>query len=106
MKFYKVVYSQKAYSDLKRIWCYIAKEMCEPVIAGNLVSKLENAIDSLGTLPLRHQPYDLSSKTREERRQFVINGYIIIYDVDDKTDVVYIIRIISCKRNKTKVSTN
>ena len=107
MKYYRVVYSQEASSDLMIIQCYIANEMREPTIAGNLVNKLTNAIDSLSTLPFRHQRLELASRSKEERRQFVTNGYIVIYDINENTNTIYIIRVMNCRRNKnTTVSKN
>lgn len=96
---YLVLYSQAAYSDLKNVYNYITYDLLEPIVAGNLIKKIENAVASLSMFPWRHQKCESSQIEKEERRQFSLNGYAIIYEIDERNKTVKILRIVCERRN-------
>ena len=101
---FRVIYSQEAYNDLLSIYSYIAEEICEPNIAGNLVSRLVNAIESLSIFPMRHKRFESTCKTKN-RRLLTVSGYNIIYDVLESTRLVSIIRIMCSRRDSNNIKT-
>ena len=100
---YIVLYTQAAHNDLVSIYDYIAHDLLEPIVAGNLINNIKNAIYSLSTFPWRHQKCELLQAQKEERRQFAVNGYIVIYEIDEHNKTVNIIRIVCEKRNLTNM---
>lgn len=103
MKTYKVVYSLEAISDLDAIYYNIAVNSCESIIAGNFIRKIKIAVESLNTFPNRYQLFDQLFNVTGVIRRLPINGYIIVYKVNEPARIVEIIRIISCKRDLTRI---
>ena len=59
--------------------------------------------DLVSTFPWRHQKCELLQAQKEERRQFAVNGYIVIYEIDEHNKTVNIIRIVCEKSNLTNM---
>ena len=96
---YNVCYSQDALSDLTNIFEYIAYVQLEQSNAVNLITEIKNAIQSLSTLPYRHKHFKTLKSNSKEERMFVVKGYAILYEIDEKSKTVGINAIISCKRD-------
>ena len=96
---YKVVYAQKAFEDLDNIYNYVLINSLEPSIAGNLVKEIKQAITSLDILPLRHELIESSRKDLKDMRKLLVKNYVVLYRVNETTREVYVVRIVSCKRD-------
>ena len=104
---YKVVYAQGAFKDLANIYNYILNNSLEPSIAGNLVKKIQHAIDSLNYFPFRHPKFGSFIKPNEDVRVFIIKDHNIIYQINDKNRIVKVLEIASCRRDyKNSENTN
>ena len=104
MMIYKVVYTEKAISDLDDIFRYIAYVLLEPEIAKRQVSELMDGIDSLETMPKRH-PLSNEKRLREKKvRVLPVNHYNVYYGFEDKSQTVNIFRIIYRSRNSFSLS--
>ena len=89
---YKLVVSELAHEDLYRIISYIKNTLCAPQAATRFTDQVEQCYKHLKSNPLI---YALCSDERLEKegyRRAVINNYIIVFKVDEKTRVVSIYR--------------
>ena len=99
MKYYKIIYSQSAVDDLESFHYYTTNVLLEPISANNIIQKLKNVIKSLNILPFRHPQITFSCKYNPKTRQFSVNGYTIFYEIEQPKKIVYVLRIISNKRD-------
>ena len=98
MKIYSVVISEIAETDLREIVQYIAFERLEPFNASQLLSRIQEAILELETMPYRF------ALVRDERlafrgiRMLSVDNHIVFYIVSEMNDSVIIVRILYGKR--------
>lgn len=83
----------RAYSDLDGIYSYIANNLSEPSVAGNLVDALENAILSLEQMPERGAIRKTGIYANQDYRQLIVKNYLIIYRVLKDIKEVHIITV-------------
>ena len=96
---YKVVYAQKAFKDLNNIYNYVLINSLEPSIAGNLVKEIKQAIASLNILPFRHEQMETLRTDLKDIRKLLVKSYVVLYRVNEVAREVYVVRIVSCKRD-------
>ena len=97
MKRLSVDYSKEAKEDLKGIKRYITYNLHEPQIAGRIVSKIRESIDSIKSNPEIY-PIIMNNRIREFKiRKFIVCNYIVFYIIED--DKIIITRILHKKRN-------
>lgn len=101
---YKVIYSQKAYRDLVNIYNYILINSLNPKIANKLIGEIKEAIESLDILPFRHELIETSIIDFKDIRKLLVKNYIVLYRVDEVAKSVYIVRIVSCKRDYKRIT--
>jgi toxin ParE1/3/4 len=91
----EIIWSPQAYSDLKAIHDYIARD--SHIIAISFVERLLIAVDRLADFPL------LGPRIREWKkspyRHIVVPPYRIIYRADRKKGLVYLIAIVHGHRD-------
>ena len=94
---YRVIISPRAAADLADVDAYISKD--SPQIAATVISRLVDAVDTLGRLPHRHQTYGVRGRPADEIvRRMPVPPYLIYYRVDDTKRVVEVITIRHGKR--------
>ena len=93
MNRYNVRLYSKAYKDLEEIYNYIANKVCESKNACNLISNLEEAINSLEFFPNRGAIRKSETLKGNDYRQLFVKNYIIIYRVIEDVKEVHIITI-------------
>lgn len=76
MKF-QVQISEKADSDLRNIFLYIALDLGAPKAAEKQISRLWNAMRSLDELPERYRRYEDEPWNSRGMRMLPIDNYII-----------------------------
>ena len=100
MTYYKIIYSQKAFSHLNGIYRYLLTESLDLRIANKIVKKIQNAVKSLKTFPFRHQKAETYFGKLTDIRQFVISNYAILYSVDEINKTIHIMGIVNCKQGR------
>ena len=85
MNKYKIIWSPKAYDDLKNIHAYITYQLKEKRIANNVIKKILNSISSLNYFPERYIKLYKSDPKLRNWRKLAIDNYIVIYEVEYNT---------------------
>jgi plasmid stabilization system protein ParE len=93
MKYYKVLYTPEAKSDLKSIYRYIAFSLKEKGTAINLVNRIRDAIKKLNTSPDRYAPVDWEPWKSMGMRYFPVGNYVVYYYVNHEDNFVMVNRI-------------
>ncbi len=87
MKIYSIEFSQQAFSDLSAIYLYISQELYSPLLADKIYKKIEQKIESLSTLPLRHAA--LITVNNEQVRRLMVENYSILYIIRDSSVIIF-----------------
>ena len=100
VQIYDVRHTESSEYDLEGIFRYIALELCEPVIADNLLTTLDDAIGKLCEMPQRHPLVSISEFRELGYRKMTVNeDYIVLYTVDEMRRMVYIERVTNTRCN-------
>ena len=98
---YEVVLSELAQNDLEDIVVYISKELNEPSIALRVYDKIVSEMETLSTMPERHEvDFKLIFESFAVRKLYVDN-YIAPYIIDGNN--VVILRVLYSKRDLIKL---
>ena len=98
MKRYSVIVQPPARKDADDIISYISTKFSDQFAAANIERKIKNKIASLSLMPERG-----SIVEGKLYRKVHIRGFTIFYTVDEKSQTVKILRVISTLRNIEKV---
>ncbi len=90
---YSVKISEKAESDLKEIFEYVAFELLSVQTAFDLLERLEKSILNLNQMPNRHIAYEKEPWKSRGLRVMPVGNYIVLYIVDEESAVVNIVRV-------------
>ena len=90
---YSVKISEKAESDLKEIFEYVAFELLSVQTAFDLFERLEKSILNLNQMPNRHIAYEKEPWKSRGLRIMPVGNYIVLYIVDEESAVVNIVRV-------------
>lgn len=97
MKKYKVVLQSEAVANLNAIAMYVSQVLKSPLAAINLEIQLTEAVLSLEYHPQRapffSDKFKLSSQ--EEVRKLIVDNYIILFYIDESSEVVHIVSVYS-----------
>jgi toxin ParE1/3/4 len=86
--------TQIAENDLQDIWTYIAEE--SPRSANKVVRKIMSAFDGLAEYPARGRAIpDISA----DHHLLVIGRYLLIYHLDERHQIVTLVRVIHGARD-------
>ncbi|QGU00417.1 hypothetical protein SYNTR_1823 [Candidatus Syntrophocurvum alkaliphilum] len=99
MATYDIQITKPAESDLLEIIWYISKELLEPETAQRVISRISNAIISLGSMQFRHALVSHELLAQKGIRKIVVNNYIVFYIVDEESKIVTIIRVLYNRRD-------
>lgn len=100
MTHYKVRYTQSSENDLDGIFRYIARVLCEPAIAANLLDEIDREIGKLETMPERYPLIGVPELRDSGYRKMLLHkDYLVIYTIDETEHIVYIERVISARRD-------
>lgn len=98
MKF-QVQISEKADSDLRNIFLYIALDLGAPKAAERQVNRLWNAMRSLNELPERYRRYEDEPWHSRGMRMLPVDNYVILYTPCLEEKIVHIMRIMYSGRD-------
>ena len=90
---YDIVISAQAEIDLRGIFEYIAFELQAPENASGQLDRLEACIMDLDHMPKRYRQYELEPWKSRGLRVAPVDNYLVLYILDDDTQVVTIIRV-------------
>ena len=91
---YELKMTNRAKKDLDDIYNYISECLMEDKTAQNLINKIERMILRLESFPESCAVIDNLNKKNKVYRKLVINNYIVIYRVDKKYKMLYIVRVV------------
>ena len=99
MKKWQVTVSEPAEIDLDEIYKFIAETLLNPAAAWRQFERIRDALSGLDMMPergtiLKNEPW----RSRGLRR-LIIDNYVIIYEIQEETDIVAVIAIIYSGRN-------
>lgn len=95
----KIIYTQKALSDLDTVFGYIADVIGMRTTATEVVTQIRNSISELKVFPKRHKVWLSEPWKSRGLRFFNVGNYTIFYLIDDAVDTIYIERIIYSRRD-------
>ena len=93
MENYKIKLYLRAYRDLDSIYSYIAYEKLAPENARGQVDRIKAAVLGLDTFPQSHQDRLVGRYAGKGYRQLIIDNYLVVYKIDEKSKTVYIVTI-------------
>lgn len=96
---YVVKLLPRAYSNLDRIYAYIAETLIEPGIAANLVNSLEEAIFGLENMPRRGSLRKTGPYANKKYRQLFVGNFTVLYRIEEPKKRVLIVTIRYSKSN-------
>lgn len=96
---YKLIISEDAHEDVNDIVRHIVHELKSPQAASNFLNDVEAGYKHIRQNP---QIYSFCNDKRLELleyRKSVIKNYLILYRIDEKSEVMYIVRFVYGGRN-------
>jgi len=96
---YKIEITIKAKKDMREIYAYLAYNLDEPNTADKLLDKIEEGILSLKHMPLRCAVEQDEQLRLGNLRKLIVGNYLIFYIVNEKTAMVFIVRILYSRRD-------
>jgi toxin ParE1/3/4 len=97
-----VIYSSNAENDLQEIFNYISLTLLEPETAERQTERIMDAADSLISFPFRYRIYNVEPWRSKGLRILPIDNYVILYQPDESTNLVKIVRIMYGGRDINK----
>lgn len=96
-KSYRIIYYPTATEDIISILDYISIDA--PSAANNLIDKINESISSLSSFPFKGTvPRDFYLKSKGYR-MLIISSYIVFYLVNESSEVVEIMRVVSSRQS-------
>ena len=99
---YEIKITEKAETDIREIYNYIATELLAPETAANLLNKLEKNILELDFMPSKFRKYGSELWQSRGLRIMPVENFVVLYILDKKTKIVTIIRVMYGGRNIEK----
>ena len=93
----------KAEADLDNILSYVSLQLSNPQAAAVFLEKLQDAISEACSFPESGSPVDNEFLPSEAIRKKQVGNYIVYYFPDEKTETVYILRILYGRRNLDEI---
>lgn len=100
---YKLIITSTLHEELDSIILYISDNLKNPTAATRFLDEVSKCYGHLKTNP---QIYGFCSDDRLRKqgyRKAVIKNYILVYRVDEKIDVVYVLHIFYGRRDYEKL---
>ena len=99
---WEIRYTDEARWDLRDVFEYISFELLESDTAKRLVRQIMEDAGKLNHMPMRHRLYDDEPWHSQGLRFFPVKNYLVFYCPEEKTQTVYIVRIIYGGRDVRK----
>ena len=99
---YKLNFSIEAEKDLNDLFEYILTELEAPQAANNFMASVEKKVANLKEQPFMYPQCTETPLYELGYRKLIVKNHVIIYAVDDKANIVNIIRIFYGRQDYTK----
>ena len=93
MNKYKIKLNPRAYRDLEEIFAYIALEKLSPENAKRQTDRILIKLRKLDTFPQAHQERVEGCSAGKGYRQLLIDNYMAIFRIEEKTKTVHVVTI-------------
>ena len=90
---YKIKLNPRAYRDLEEIFAYIALEKLSPENAKRQTDRILIKLRKLETFPQAHQERMEGRYAGKGYRQLLIDNYMTIFRIEEKTKTVHVVTI-------------
>ena len=90
---YKIKLNPRAYRDLEEIFAYIASEKLSPENAKRQTDRILIKLRKLDTFPQAHQERMEGRYAGKGYRQLLIDNYMVIFRIEEKTKTVHVVTI-------------
>ena len=100
MKTYQVILTPLALEHIQRITDYIAESLQAPDTALRWLDRTEQAIASLGTMPLRFRTVDEEPWNTKGIRRMLEGNYFVYYVVDEAASIVRVIAVVYARSDQ------
>ena len=90
---YKVMLYPKAYRDIEEIYEYIAITKEAPQNVKGQTDKIWDAIKALEEYPQSHQDRLEDRYAGKKYKQLLIDNYVAIFRIDEKSKTVYVVTV-------------
>ena len=90
---YKIKLNPQAYRDLEEIFAYIALEKLSPENAKRQTDRILIKLRKLDTFPQAHQERMEGRYAGKGYRQLLIDNYMAIFRIEEKTKTVHVVMI-------------
>ena len=90
---YKIKLNPRAYRDLKEIFAYIALGKLSPENAKRQTDRILIKLRKLDTFPQAHQERMEGRYAGKGYRQLLIDNYMAIFRIEEKTKMVHVVTI-------------
>lgn len=91
---YKIIVHPKADSDIDNILENLMIQNNKPY-AIELINKIENCFDTLKNFPKIGKQSEISNFIDRKLRKYIIDNYIVYYDILEQSQTINIIRVMS-----------
>jgi toxin ParE1/3/4 len=96
-------YSDDSDRDLESIHNHVARTLCSPETAAELIVRILKAANSLEFMPFRHPVYEYEPWHSMGVRVLPIDNFLILYLPDKQQNIVDIVRIVYGRRNMENI---
>ena len=89
---YKLYVSELAHQDLDKIVLYIVVQLANPIGARDFLNEVDKYYGFLKDNPWMYSKCQDKRLAKKGYRKVVIKNYIIVYKIDEESDIVSILR--------------
>lgn len=100
---YKLFVTELAHQDLSHIISYIAVKLSNPKAAGDFLDEVTKCYSFLKSNPLMYARCTDERLWKEGYRKAVIKNYVLVYKVDEASQIVNIMRFFYSEQDYTKL---
>ena len=90
---YKVRINPRAIQNIENIYEYTSNQKLAPENTKGQINRLKTAILNLSTFPQSHQERNDGRYANKGYRQLLVDHYIVIFRIDEKSQTVYVINV-------------
>ena len=96
---YSVIIMPIVYRRINRIYEYIFEELYSYEAAENFIIKIQKKVQILKFLPRIYKEIEYKDEFNRRYRKIVIDNFILLYTIDEKMHIVYILSIHYAKQD-------
>ena len=100
---YTVIVTPEAIDDMQRHYDYIAYEKKSIINAEAQLSRIQEEILKLDTLPNAFRRYSKEPWKSRDLRYFPVDNYLVFYMVDEENHIVNVMRVIGGQMDLNKI---